>query len=184
MAERAAQRRLYAGGGLAPVGFQELVSRGGVEEETAHDHRRPFGAAGDGHILNVARAKRHMYALRAAAAAGGKLYLAHGGDGGKRLATKAHRADGLKPLRVMQLRGGVAQKGNARVLRRHAAAVVRHADVDCASALYLYYYVLCARVNGVFHKLLNYGGGALHHLAGGDHVRHERRENINNRHSS
>ena len=44
-------------------------------------------------------------------------------------AAKAERADGLEPALVRELARRVAQKAHARVLRRHADAVVRDADI-------------------------------------------------------
>ena len=70
----------------------------------------------------------------------------------------------------MELRGGVAQKRDARVLRRHAAAIVRDADKRRAAALYFDGDGLCPGIKGVFHQLFDDGGGALDDLARGDHV--------------
>ena len=62
------------------------------------------------------------------------------------------------------------RKGHARVLGGHAAAVVRHAQVFRAAAAYLHRYIPRLRVERVLHELLDGGGRALHHLAGGDEV--------------
>ena len=78
----------------------------------------------------------------------------------------------------MQLRGRVAQKGDARVLRGHALPVVLHADIGGPAVAELHGHAVRARVKGVFHQLLDDGGGPLHHLARGDHIRHMRGENV------
>ena len=171
-AEGAAQRRLHAGGGLGPVGFQKLKPRRGVEENALHGHDRALRAAGLGHVLDVASGQGDVGAAVVPAAAGGELHLAHGGDGGQRLAAKAHGADGLEPGLIVQLGGSVPQKGDARVLRRHAAAVVADADIGGPAVAQLHRHGVGARVEGVLHQLLDDGGGPLDHLAGGDHVRH------------
>ena len=108
--------------------------------------------------------------------------MRHGGDRRERLAAEAHRPDGLKPLLIVQLGGGVTQEGDARVLRGHAAAVVRHADIGRAAAAKFHRDILRAGVEGVLHQLLDNGGGTLHDLAGGDHISHVRVENIDNSH--
>ena len=98
--------------------------------------------------------------------------MAHGGDRRERLAAKAEGGNALEPARVAQLARGVAQEGHARVLGRHAAAVVRHAQIGHAAVPQLHGHVPGAGVKGVFHQLLHHGGGSLHHLARGDEIRH------------
>ena len=169
-AEGAAQRRLHTGGGLAAVGFQKLEPRGGVIEKPLDGHDGALRAAGRPHVLNIPGSQGDEGAFIVAAAAGGELHLGHGGYRRQSLAAKAHRADGFKPVLVMELRGGVAQKRDARVLRRHAAAVVRDADKRRAAALYFDGDGLCPGIKGVFHQLFDDGGGALDDLARGDHI--------------
>ena len=78
----------------------------------------------------------------------------------------------------------MAQKGDAGVLGGHAAAVVSHADIGGPAAAQLHGDVLGPGVKGVLHQLFDDGGGALHHLAGGDHVRHVGGEDIDNCHKN
>ena len=168
--ESAAQRRLHTGGGLAAVGFQKLEPRGGVIEQPLDGHDGALRAAGRAHVLNVPGGQGDEGAFIVAAAAGGELHLGHGGYRRQSLTAKAHRADGFKPVLVMELRGGVAQERDARVLGRHAAAVVRDADERRAAALYFDGDGLRPGVKGVFHQLLDDGGGTLDDLARGDHI--------------
>ena len=65
----------------------------------------------------------------------------------------------------------MAQEGGGQLLRRDAAAVVRDADVGQAALFQLGGNGGGAGVKSVFQKLLAHGGGAFHHLAGGDQVR-------------
>ena len=111
-------------------------------------------------------------------AAGEKLDLAHCGDGGQRLTAKAHGADGLQARLIMELGGGMAHEGNAGVLGRHALAVVLDTDIGRAAVADFDGDTVGARVKGIFHELLDDGGGALHHFAGGDHIRHMRGEYV------
>ena len=76
----------------------------------------------------------------------------------------------------------MAQKGHPGVLRGHTAAVVGDADIGGAAGAELHRDVFGPGVKGVFHELLHHGGGALHHLAGGDEIRHMGRENVDDRH--
>ena len=105
--------------------------------------------------------------------------MRHGADGGQRLTAKAHRADGLEPLRIVQLARRVAQKRDACVLGRHAAAVVGHAQVGRAAAAQLHRHGAGPGVERIFHQLLDHGGGTLNDLARGDQIRKMRRENLN-----
>ena len=178
-AERAPQRGGGAGRALRAVGLQEFAPGGRVEKQVAHDHRRALGAAGLVHVLNVARVERHVRAGRGAALPRRERDVRHGADRGQRLAAKAHRADGLEPLLVVQLARRVAQKRDACVLGRHAAAVVRHAQIRRAAAAQLHRHGAGPSVKCVFHQLLDHGGGPLHDLARGDQIRQMRRENLN-----
>ena len=178
-AERAPQRGGGAGRAFRAVGLQEFAPRGRVEKQVAHDHRRALGAAGLVHVLNVARVERHVRAGCRAALPRRERDVRHGADRGQRLAAKAHRADGLEPLLVVQLARRVAQKRDACVLGRHAAAVVRHAQIRRAAAAQLHRHGAGPGVKCVFHQLLDHRGGPLHDLARGDQIRQMRRENLN-----
>ena len=182
-AESAAQGGLYAGGGLRPVGFEKLEPGRGVEEQALHLHHGPGGTAGLAHVLDISGAEGHACAALIPRAAGEKLHLAHGGDGGQRLAAKAHGADRLETRFIMELRGRVAQEGDARVLGGHALPVILHADEGGPAVADLHRHAVSPGVKGVFHQLLDDGGRPLHHLAGGDHIRHMRGENVDFGHS-
>ena len=178
-AERAPQCGGGAGGALRAVGLEEFAPGGRVVKQVAHDHRRALRAAGLVHVLDLARVERHVRAARRAAPPRRERDVRHGADGGQRLAAKAHRADGLEPLRIVQLARRVAQKRDARVLGRHAAAVVGHAQIGRAAAAQLHRHGAGPGVERVFHQLLDHGGGPLDDLARGDQIRKMRRENLN-----
>ena len=169
-AQRAAKRRQHTGAALGTVGLHEFQAGGRVVKQIADNHRRALGAACLMHLLNIAGGEHDACSALCAALPRRELHMAHGGDGRERLAAKAERRDALKPARIAQLARGVAQKGDACVLGRHAAAVVRHAQIRHAAAAHLHRDGFCPGVEGVFHKLLDDRGRALHDLAGGDHV--------------
>ena len=77
----------------------------------------------------------------------------------------------------------MAQEGHTRVLGGHAAAVVGDADIGGPAGAQLHGDVPGPGVKGVFHQLLDDGSRPLHHLAGGDEIRHMGRENVDDRHS-
>ena len=181
-AQRAAKRREHAGAALGAVGLHELESRGRVIEQIADDHRRALGAAGLVHLLNVAGGERHACAALRAALPRRELHMAHGGDGRERLAAKTERRDALEPARIAQLARRVAQKGDARVLGRHAAAVVRDAQIRHAAAANLHRDGAGAGVNRVFDELLHHRGGPLHDLARGNQVSNVGGEDLDVRH--
>ena len=106
---------------------------------------------------------------------GQHIHPADSGNGRQGFAPEAQRPDFGQILRCPELAGGVAQKGGGQLLRRNAAAVVRHPDQAHAAPLDLHHDGGGSGVDGVFHQLLYNGGGALHHLAGGDQVGYMRR---------
>ena len=182
MPKRAAQRRKLAGGCLAAVALQEFQPRGGVIEQVAHGHRRPVRAACGEHLLNVPGLEHDAGAARVAATAGVEFYFRNRGYRRESFAAEAHRRYGLQPLLVVQLRCSVPQEGNARVLRRHAAAVVRDADIGRAPAADLDGYILRPSVERVLDQLLDDGSRTLDHLAGGDHISHMGLKYVYDRH--
>ena len=104
--------------------------------------------------------------------------MAHGGNGSQRLASKAHRCDGLEPLFIVQLARRVTGESDPGVLGAHAAAVVTDAYVGSAAVFELDRHLFGTCVEGVFHKLLYDRGGTFDDLACGDHVRQMRRKNV------
>ena len=183
-AERAPERREHTGAALGAVGLHEFQTGGRVIEQVADDHRRALGAAGLVHLLDLTGRERHARAARRALLTGQELHMAHGGDGRKRLAAKAERGDALEPARVAQLARRMAQKGDARVLGRHAAAVVRDAQIRHAAAADLHRDGARAGVDRVFDKLLHHRGGPLHDLTRGDQIRHVGGEYLDVRHGN
>ena len=78
----------------------------------------------------------------------------------------------------------MAQKCCARILGCHAAAVIQDADEGHAAVLNFYGDACCARVDSVFHQLLDNGSGPLDHLAGGNQIRNMAAELDNFRHGN
>ena len=103
---------------------------------------------------------------------GEQLYVGHGGDGGQRLPAEAQGHNGVQVILLRDLAGGVAQKGGGHILLGDTAAVVRHPHKGGAAPADLHGDHTGSGVYGIFHQLLDYGGGALHHLPGGDQFRH------------
>ena len=169
-----AQRQLchHAGrsGALGGVLLHELHPGGGVVEQVADAYGGAVGASGLGDGFRYAALQMEHGAAVRAGLAGEDVHPRHGGDGGQRLAPEAQRTDGGQILRAAQLAGGVAQEGGGQLLRRDAAAVVRDADIGQAAPLQLRRDGGRAGVQRVFQKLLDHGGGALHHLTGGDQI--------------
>ena len=96
--------------------------------------------------------------------------MRHRCDGGERLAAETERTDGGKVGGGAQLACRVTQESGGQLVRRDAAAVVGHAQIGETAVLQLDGDVSRARVNGVFHELLDDARGALDDLAGGDEI--------------
>ena len=163
------------GGGLGTVLLHEFQPGRGVVKEIRH----PDGGALRGALLPD---RLHVSALAMDGGtygilrpSGQHIHPADSGNGRQGFAPEAQRPDFGQILRCPELAGGVAQKGGGQLLRRNAAAVVRHPDQAHAAPLDLHHDGGGSGVDGVFHQLLYNGGGALHHLAGGDQVGYMRR---------
>ena len=163
------------GGGLGTVLLHEFQPGRGVVKEVRH----PDGGALRGALLPD---RLHVSALTMDGGTygilrppGQHIHPADGGNGRQSLAAEAKGPEFGQILRRAELAGGVAQKGGGQLLRRDAAAVVRHPDQAHAAPLDLHHNGGGSGVDGVFHQFFYNRGGALHHLAGGDQVGHMRR---------
>ena len=67
-------------------------------------------------------------------------------------------------------RSCMALEADFRFFAGHAAAVVYNLYQGSAGVLHYKGDVVCTCIQGIFHQLLNYRGGALNHLAGSYHV--------------
>ena len=74
-------------------------------------------------------------------------------------------------------------ESKSRVFRSHAAAVVGDPDIGHPAAADLADNVLRSGIKGVFQQLLDYGRRALHHLTGGNQIRHMGGEYVDYRHN-
>ena len=162
------------GGGLSAVLFHEFQPGRGVIKEV----RYPDGGALRGAFLPDGL---HVPALAVDGGtygilrpSGQHIHAADGGNSRQSLTTEAKGPDFGQILRRAKLAGGVTQKGGGQFLRCDTAAVVRHTDQAHAASLDLHHDGGGSGVDGIFHQLFHNGGGALHHLAGGDQVGHMR----------
>ena len=162
----------HDGAALGGVALQKLLAGGGVEKQIPDDEGGALGAADFLPLAHHATVQQQGGACGGALGAGHQLHPAHRRDGGQRLAPEAQRADGLQIKLGADLAGGMAQEGGQAVLRLDAGAVVRHPDVAHAAPLDLHRHCGGPGVNGVFRQLLHGAGRALHHLAGGNQIRH------------
>lgn len=94
----------------------------------------------------------------------------YAGDGGQGFAAETEGGEAVEVGGFVDLAGGVAFEGEEGVFAVHAGAVVLDPHEGAAAVGELDLDAGGAGVEGVFHQLLHHGGGALHHLAGGDLV--------------
>ena len=170
------------GGGLGAVFLHEFQPGGGVVEEVTDDHSGALGTAGGLHHAGNAALQGEGCAAHRAFGPGEHIQAADGGDGGQSFTPEAQGADGGQVLGGAQLAGGMAQEGGGQLLGRNAAAVVGDPDGGHAAVLDLHGDGGGSCIDGVFQKLLDHAGGTLHHLAGGDQVRHMGGQLLNVRH--
>ena len=144
---------------LGAVLLHELHPGGGVVEEIPDADGGALRAAGRLRLAGLAALQMERRAHLRTGGAGKDIHTADGGDGGQ-------IGGGT------ELAGGMAQKGGRQLLRRNAAAVVGDADVGQAAVLDLRHDGGGSRVDGVLQQFFDDAGGTLHHLAGGDKIRH------------
>ena len=163
------------GAGLA----QKLAPCGGVKEQIAH---------GDGRALRRGRFDRtfvhaalvaHLHAKVLPLGAGDQRNAADRRNGGQRLPAETQRADVRQVIGGAYLAGGMALKRQAQIPPFDAGAVVGHAHVRQPAVGNIHRDGGSACVHGVFHHLLDGGGGALHHLACGNLAHHFGRQFYN-----
>ena len=149
---------------------QEFAARRHVEEQI------PDFDAGAGRVrggrwhAGNALARIHVPRMLCVLGARGQRQPGDGGDARQGLAAKSQ---GRHPLEIRQgrdLAGRVARQGESDLLARDADAVVAHANQAAPSPLELDLDAPCARIQGILNQLLDHGGRALDHLAGGDLV--------------
>jgi hypothetical protein len=127
--QRVAAHGLQAVRQFGGVGLEELAPRRRAEEQLAHLHRGAHGARGR---AAVRRCGRPAAGAWAESACGWQRQLGHRGDGGQRLAAKAHGAHRLQVGQAGDLAGGVAPQRQRQLVGRDAGAVVL--DHDAAHA--------------------------------------------------
>ena len=103
---------------------------------------------------------------------GQDIHPADGGNGRQSFTAEAQRADLAQIVGRAHLGRGVAQERGGQFFGRDAAAVVRHTDETHAAPLDLHHDGGGTRIDGVLHQLFHNAGGALHHFAGGNQIRH------------
>jgi len=81
---------------------------------------------------------------------------------------KAHGDHGFQVVQIADLAGGVAAQGHGQFVAGNADAVVFDRDQAHPPGQQAQRDLRGAGIQGVVHQLAHHGGGALHHLAGGD----------------
>ena len=154
------------------VGLEEVSAGGHVEEEVFDGDGGAVGA-GDGRMfLDVGTFDKDEGAHLVGGGLGFELHVRDGRDGGEGLTAEPLGADVEQVVGLAQLRGGVPLEAEARVVKRHAFAVVGHLDERFAGILDDELDLGCAGIHGVFEQLFDHGGGSLHDLSGRYLVRH------------
>ena len=169
---------------LGAVLFHEFQPGGGVVEKVPDQDGGALRGSGLLHRAGNAPLQAQRRAGGVLPPPGLNLHPADGGDGRQGLPPEAQGADFSQVLGPPQLGGGVAQKGRGQLRGGDAAAVVRHPDKAHAAPAELHHHGGAMGVQGVFHQLLYHAGGALHHLPGGNEVRHVRGQLLNAGHGA
>jgi hypothetical protein len=163
--ERMAAQRLDAVRELGGLGLQELAARGRAEEELAHFDARAHAARRG---RQLARACVQALRMRGIGRAAGDGQVGDRGDGGQRLAAKAHRGHALQVGQRGDLAGRVAAQRQRQFAGRDAAPIVLDHDGADAAGQQAHGDFGGARIERVVHQLAHDRRRPLHHFAGGD----------------
>ena len=166
-------------GTLGTVLLHKLHSGGGVVKEVAHTDGSSLGAAGLDDLFGYTALQMEGCAALRTLLAGEDVHAADSGNGRQCLTTETQRANGAQVLGAAQLTGGVAQKGSRQLVGSNAAAVIGDAQIGHTAALQLYHDGGRTGIDGVFQQLFHHAGRALHHLTGGDQIRHMAIQTLN-----
>ena len=173
-------------GQLRGLGAEEFPPRRRVEEQVGYLDGGSGRQGGVIHVQNPASGNLHAGSSGSGPESGGgrgfERHPRHGCDRRQRLAAKAQRGDGKQVVGRAQLGGGVALKGQQRVVAVHAAAVVGHPDQPPPARFHIHADARGPRVQGVFQQLLHHRRRTVHHLAGGNLVGHLVRQDANAAH--
>ncbi len=145
--------------------FEELAPRRGAPVEVgdfndcAAIQRRGFGLA----IL--IRQAPGVIAVRHAT---GQADPRHRGDRGQRFAAKAVTGDTFQIIQRADFARSVARQSQSQVIMNDAFAIIGNPNQTHAAFFQLHVDLPGARIEAVFHHLLEDRGGPLYHFASGD----------------
>ena len=150
--------------------FEEFHARRCVVKQVTHHNSRALRAACLLICLDFTGLQMQVQPGDRPGLPGEQVDAGHRRDRSKRFAAEAQCADCGKVLLGAQLAGRVAAEGDGRVLRRHAAAVVRNAQISDAAVFDFHGNTGRAGIDRVLDQLFCDRGRALHHLARCDQV--------------
>ena len=145
------------------IGLQKLAARGCGEKQFLHFHRRAAAARCGAQFAAAGIEQKGAGLVCGAGEQGG---LGHRGDGGQRLAPKAHGVDRFQIVQIGDLAGGVAAQGDRQLLGRNARTVVFHRNQAHTAREQAHGDLRGARIERVVDQFAHGGSGALHHLTG------------------
>ena len=157
---------------LDRVGLHKLHAGGGVEKQVPDDDGGTVGAACLRFLHDFPRFQLKAYTFNGRGHLGQQIDAADGGNGGQGFAAETAGGDGSQVFGGTQFGSCVAQKGGFRIFQRHAAAVVGHPQEGHAAVTDLNGDFGGTGIHRIFQQFLCNGGGALHHLTGGDQIGH------------
>ena len=160
---------------LGSRAFEELLSRGHVEEQITHLDGRARRSAVRGAVGDLAPDDDDSRAFGVLGRTGGEREPTDRRDRRDRFATKAKRGDGRDVLRSLDLRCRVSLEAEQRVVGRHARAIVGDSDQIDAAPFDRHFDPHGAGVHRVLQQLLDNRSGALHDFASRDLVRNDLR---------
>ena len=153
-----------------PCRFQKFSACGNVVKQVSHPDacarvggKLPFG-------FNTSRL--YLY-LRACFVAFRFCKHFHNGNGGyacQSLASEAESFDFVQILRQSDFTCCMRQKCDVDIVFFYTATVVNNIYKVDSAVFNGYFYIFGARVDAVFHKLLDYGRRSFHYLSGGNFV--------------
>src|ERR1700722_16824569 len=152
------------------IGPQKFLTRRNVIEQVAD---RDGGARGSGKFVAAQDLSACNFHRRSGAFFGSPRFEQQPGDrcdGRQCFATESQGGDREQIFYVAELAGGVAFKGQQRIVAQHAAAIVGNPDQAAAAAVDIDAKVGGSGVERIFDEFFYNRRGALNHLSGRDFV--------------
>ncbi len=159
------------------VGLEKFAPGRGIEKQVPDLHHGAGRSAGVRHLDQLAPGHLHPGGGICVMGTGHQAEPGHRSNGRQGLAAESETGNGKQVVLGENLAGGIPLDGQQCLVPGQTGAVVRHPDQRFPPVVHLHGDAGGTGIDAVFHQLLDHGCRPLHHLAGGDLVGQNIRQN-------